>query len=651
MSVNYWISLFSCFLLAFFLWAFGPQEDDYAFPIKSHRALSGTFGELRPDHFHSGIDIKTGGRSGAPLYAIDDAYVYRIKVHPYGFGKAIYLRHEDGRFSVYGHMSRFIDKFEDYAYERQMTSKEYTQEIYLSRNELRVEKGELIGYSGNSGSSFGPHLHFEIRDPEEKIMNPLAWYKGNIADTKKPIVQNIAFEPIDVDSRVRGEFRKYVLTPEGSNGTYRLPSTILVKGRFGIEYRAYDLLNAAANHCGINEATLFLDGEKIYEFDLTKYAFDEKRYINLHIDYQYYQQKKQRFEKAYQDFGNKFPACTFAVDRGMIELSDDQVHEFRLVLKDLHGNTTSVNGKVKRDPKEELADKPSFYQSPRLVHEVKRNILRITANQAHKSYEDGLIYDNQYGESKRIMPAYTKGNKMIFLLPLSRYDYPKRVRDDIGKYELNLGYQEEILPNKNNLVRHEGIQLFFPYDAVFEPVHLEVNKKAGNSRMYSDIFEVGDREIPLFKSYLVSFKVGEEVDRSHLVVAHKVKGKWKFLGNTMGEDNNVFASTREFGSFCLMADSTAPEIAPVNFNNGSSIPRSQQNLVLRVNDSFSGIKHDEIYCTLDGEWMLFEYNFKRNTITHSFRRKRPAPGTYTLRVQVEDDARNMQSKEYKLRIL
>ncbi|MEM6800604.1 MAG: hypothetical protein AAF696_04320, partial [Bacteroidota bacterium] len=436
-----------------------------------------------------------------------------------------------------------------------------------------------------------------------------------------------------------------------SNGNYRLPSTILVKGRFGIEYRGYDLLNAAGNHCGINEATLFLDGEKIYEFDLTKYAFDEKRYINLHIDYQYYQQKKQRFEKAYQDFGDKFPAHIFSLDRGMIELTDDEVHNFRLLLRDLHGNTTTVTGKLKRDPKEEMADQPSFYQSPRLSYEVKRDILRITANQAHKSYEDGLIYDNQYGESKRIMPAYTKGNKMIFLLALNRYDYPKRVRDDIGKYELKLDYQEEVLPNKNNLVRHEGIQLFFPYDAVFEPVHLEVKKKAGNSRMYSDIFEVGDTEIPLFKSYLVSFKVGEEVDRSHLVVAHKVKGKWKFLGNTMGEDDNVFASTRNFGSFCLMADSTAPVIEPVNFNNGSSIPRSQQSLVLKVDDSFSGIKHDEIYCTLDGEWMLFEYNFKRNTITHSFRRKRPAPGSYTLKVQVEDDARNMQTKEYKLRIL
>ena len=651
MSGKYWISLFACCSLALVFWAFGPQEDDYVFPIKTHRALSGTFGELRPDHFHSGIDIKTGGRSGAPLYAIDDAYIYRIKVHPYGFGKAIYLRHADGRFSVYGHMSRFNDELEDYAYARQMTSKEYTQEIYLSRNELTVERGELIGYSGNSGSSFGPHLHFEIRDPEERIMNPLAWYKSDIPDSKKPIIQNIAFEPIDSDSRVRGEFRKLVLTPEGSNGNYRIPSVISVKGRVGIEYRGYDLLNGAGNHCGINRARMYLDGEMIYEFDLRKYAFDEKRYINLHIDYQYYQQKRQRFEKAYLDFGNDFPANIYELGRGMIELKDDQVHDFRLVLNDLHGNTSTVQGKMKQDQSDPLAQKPTYYQSPRVTQEVKRNVLRLTASRAHKSYEDGLIYENQYGESKRIMPAYVKGGKMVFLLPLNRYDYPKVIRDDIGKLDMRMNFQEEILPNKNNLVKHEGVQLLFPYDAVFEPMHLEVHKKPGNSRMFGDVYEVGDSEIPLFKSYLVSFKVGEEIDRTHLVVAHKVKGEWKFLGNNMGEDDNVYASTREFGSFSLMADSIAPTIEPVNFGNGGSISRSQRNLVLRVDDSFSGIAHEEIYCTLDGEWMLFEYNFKRNTITHDFRRKRPDPGTYTLKVQVQDAASNVKVKEYKIRIL
>lgn len=650
MSGKYWISLIACFSLACIFWAFGPQEDDYVFPIKTYRALSGTFGELRPDHFHSGIDIKTGGKSGAPLYAIDDAYVYRIKVHPYGFGKAIYLRHADGRFSVYGHMSRFTKEFEDYAYDRQMTSKEYTQEIYLARDELTVERGELIGYSGNSGSSLGPHLHFEIRDPEEKIMNPLAWYKRDIADTRKPILQNLAIEPIDPTSRVRGEFKKLVLTPSGSNGNYRIPNTLKVNGRVGIEYRAYDLLNAAGNHCGINEVKLYLDDELIYEFNLTKYDFDEKRYINLHLDYKYYREKRQRFEKAYLDFGNQFPAAIFDKNRGMIDIQDDELHRFKLVMNDLHGNTTSVTGSLRREQEEVFAQNPTFYLNPKLSHEIKRNTLRITASRAHKTYQDGLIYENQYGEAKRIMPSYMKNNRMVFLLPLNRYDYPQVVRDEINKYELNLHFKEEILPNKNNLVRHEGIQLFFPYEAVFEPVHLQIKKKPGSSSMFSDEFEVGDTDIPLFKSYLVSFKLGEEVDRTHLVVAHKVKGKWKFLGNTLGEDNNVYASTRNFGSFSLMADSVAPSIQPLNFSNGATISRGQRTLSLRVDDSFSGINHEEIYCTLDGNWMLFDYNFKRNTITHDFTRYRPEPGTYTLRVQVQDEARNRQVKEYRITI-
>lgn len=650
MSSKYLASFISCFSLALLFWAFGPVEDNYVFPIKTYRALSGTFGELRPDHFHSGVDIKTGGQSGAPLYAIDDAYVYRIKVHPYGFGKAIYLRHTDGRFSVYGHMSRFTKELEDYAYDRQITSKEYTQEIYLNRDEIKVQRGDLIGYSGNSGSSLGPHLHFEIRDPDEKIMNPLKWYKNEVRDTRKPILQNLAFEPIDADSRVRGEFKKLVLTPQGGEGNYRIPGIIQVNGRIGIEYRAYDLLNGAGNHCGINQAKLFLDDELIYEFDLQKYDFDEKRYINLHLDYKYYKEKRQRFEKAYLDFGNQFPAAIFDRNRGMIDLTDDEVHSFRLVMNDLHGNTTSVKGSLKREPEEVFSQNPTFYLNPKVTHEIKRNIIRLTATRPHKSYEDGLIYENQYGEAKRILPNYIKNRQMVFLLPLNRYDYPQVIRDDIGKYELNLAFKEEILPNKNNLVRHEGIQLFFPYETVFEPVHLQISKEQGNSKMFSDVFTVGQEDIPLFKSYLVSFKVDEEMDRTHLVVAHKKKGEWKFLGNTMGEDNNVYASTREFGTFSLMADSTAPIIEPLNFTNGASISRSQRTLSLRVDDSFAGINHEEIYCTLDGNWMLFEYNFKRNTIVHDFSRYRPDPGTYTLRVQVQDAARNVRVKEYQVRI-
>ena len=163
-------------------------------------------------------------------------------------------------------------------------------------------------------------------------MNPLSYYRDRVVDNIRPLVQEIGFEPIDPDSRVRGEFRKLILPPAGSEGNYQITTIVKVQGRVGIEYRAFDLLNGAPNQCGINYVKLFLDGEQVYSYDLDIFSFDESRYINQHIDYGYYKQYSRRFEKAYRDVGNEFSAFGAMRDRGLIDLQDDRVHDFRLEL-------------------------------------------------------------------------------------------------------------------------------------------------------------------------------------------------------------------------------------------------------------------------------------------------------------------------------
>ena len=644
---------FRFFLLVLFFGAislsFNSSNETYIFPLDNYRALSGTFGELRNNHFHSGIDIKTGGQSGAPLKAVQDGFVYRIKVSPFGFGNAIYLRHADGRFSVYAHMSRFNKEIAAYVYKRQKAAKQFAREIYLGKSEIPVKQGDLIGYSGNSGSSSGPHLHFELRDPQERIMNPLIWFEEEIRDTQKPVVQEIAFEPLDARSRVRGEFRKLRLTPALVGGDYRINSIISVYGDIGIEYRAFDLLNEARNHCGINYVKLWLDDQLIHELDLQKFAFDETRYVNVHMDYDHYKGARQRFQKAYVERGNDFSAYKGA-RKGIISLQDDEVHTFRLELIDAHQNQRNITGRLQRKvPLDPFPKRPTYYQSPRVEHKIQRNVLILTALRAHQSYRDGLFYVNQYGEEKLLPPAYMVNSRMVFLLPLDRYDYPQKIYDKIGKFELALNLMEEIRPHKNNLVELDELQLFFPYESVFDNTHLEVRKKPGSSDMYSDIFEVGDTRIPLFKSYLVSFKPRKQVALDQLVVAYlDNNNEWKFLGSKLGEDGNVYASTREFGSFCLMIDDEAPVIQPLNFYDGKTIPSNQYSLRLKVDDAFSGIEHTEIYGTLNGKWILFEYDYKRKTITHRFPEGRPEKGEYQLSIRVKDDARNQSQKTYKL---
>ena len=622
----------------------------YEYPMDNHYALSGTFGELRPNHFHSGIDIKAYGKIGIPVRAVQDGYVYRLKVSPFGFGNAIYLRHPDGNFSVYAHLDHFTQNMEEYVYERQYTNKQFAQDVFLSSHEIRVRQGEIIGYSGNSGSSLGPHLHFEIRDSKERILNPLQFYQDKIADSKPPIVQEIGIEPLRVDARVQGEFRKFRKVPEGSNGLYSMGSTIRVNGPIGIEYRAYDLLNGAGNHCGINYASLYLDGKKIYELDLKRFAFDETRYLNIHIDYGHYQQSRKRLQRAYLETGNQFSGYVPTAEMGVIELTDDALHSFRLELTDEHGNESIVTGNLRRDQRSPLFSKSASYSHlPKVTQRVYRNTLVLTATQPDASYEEGLQVESADGTNSLLSPSYWKRDKLVFLLPLDHTNYPLKILDQVGQYEQSFYFRDRVFADRNNLIQVDELELYFPYASLFQDAHIQVKKKPGTTQMYSDIFEVGDENTPVFQSYLVSFTPTREIPLASLVVAKRAGDEWEYAGNTMGENENVYTAIRQFGEFCLMADSLAPEIKAVNFRDNASIPTGQRNLKLKLSDDFSGLESSELYGTIDGTWVLFAYDNKAKTLIHDLRKGRPSPGTHELMIYAQDKARNRSAKRFRLR--
>ena len=620
---------------------------EYMFPLKNHRSIAGTFGEPRNNHFHSGLDIKTGGRTGDPVYAIDDAFVYRIKVSPVGFGKAVYLRHADGKFSVYAHLSAFNKAIGERAWQHQQKSQRFAQEIYPKANEIRVKKGEVIGYVGNSGNSTGPHLHFEIRDPQERILDPMLFFPGEIEDNIPPIVQQLGIEPLDHESRVMDRFGKYIVQPLSNGTSWQLPHTIQINGRIGIEYRAYDRLNASRNHCGINHVQLFLDDKLIYEMDLWRFSFDETRYVNQHIDFRHLRQARQRFQKAYVDKGDKFSAYV-ALKRGVIELKDDQVHPFKLVFRDLNGNTTQVNGKLRRKrPGSKPTITSSSSSSPQVSHENRRNTLVVKVRKAPASYYKGITYTNRFGQQYPLLPEYARGQELTYLLPLYKQNYPYAISDKQGLLDLTFDYKDEIVQGKEKRLQVGEARLYFTWKSVFDRLHLQVQRLPKQTGMLSDIYQIGDPTIPLFSAYSVGFYPPKGKDPQHLAVAYKDRKKgWVFSGNRRGEGGLIFSNTRDFGQYCLMEDTQGPEVRPLNFNVNRNL-RKLYRLTLRAKDHFSGIDHRKLYGTLDGEWILFEYDAKSDRIIHTFQ-ERPNPGVHELNLKVYDQVGNLTQKTYTL---
>lgn len=625
---------------------FYPPSRSYLYPIPGYEALSGTFGELRSNHFHSGMDIKTGGRRGVPLQAIDEGYVYRINVSPYGYGKALYLKHPDGHFSVYAHLSGFSDEIEAHLRQQQRAKEQYVVELYPEAGLLPVGRGELIAYSGNSGSSLGPHLHFELRDSTERILNPLLHYRNIIEDTRPPVVQEIAFEPLGVGARIEGAHDFYSKWVEGSNGTYRLPGIVEVHGPIGLLYRGHDLLNGAGNHCGINTSRLYLDDELIHTFDLQQFAFDETRYINVHLDYARTLRQRRSYQRAFIDPGNAFNANVQAINQGMIHL-EDGLHAFRLELEDAHGNLSTVEGQLKAVPQQAVNVPFDYGGPPQLSYDLHRSTLRLYLRNPKKHYEQGLQYENTFGLVQSLVPAYRNGNELVFLLPMEELNLPTRVFDEASGLDVKLPHWEVVRPDQVKVIEEGAMHAFFPHESVYRESFLEVAREPGTDETLSDLYVLGEEEIPVFRRYMMGILPKDPALAKHAVVAYRYDGKWNYMGSQRGEDGRIFASTNDFGTFALMADSLAPELRPLNFGDGQRIPSSQSTLRLYIDDDFSGVDAERFHATLGGEWIGFDYDYKRDVMMHELI-NRPKSGPHELTLQAWDEAGNKIERSYTL---
>lgn len=465
------------FFLPFFLLSsllFGQTKfptDYFIAPLDIPMQLSGNFGELRPNHFHAGFDLKTLQKEGLNVYAVADGYVSRIKISTFGNGKTIYIDHPNGYTSVYAHLQKTVGAIETVVKNTHYKEKAFEIEMYFKPNELAVKKGDLIALTGNSGASEGPHLHFEFRDTKsEKIINPLFFgYNQFIKDSKKPIVSNLYVYPLGSNTTVnQSKIPIPISLSLQKDGTY-LAQTVVSNGSIGFGIASYDYDDVSFNRNGVFDVKLFCNGNSIFGYQFDTYAFDEMRYINAFIDYTRYKKTQQRVQKLFMKPPFNLSIIKTDTANGVIEVLPNVNSICRIEVSDYFQNKTIITIPIVYGnestviPKEILpsnyfvkAAKDSFFEKDKcsvffpagtfyddfnLVFDVKNNIMTVHDDTvpAHSSFI--LTMDNNVfplDKKDKVFIGKVSGSKLGYnATRQTQNGFEVKVRT-LGKYKLGI---------------------------------------------------------------------------------------------------------------------------------------------------------------------------------------------------------------------
>tara|TARA_R110002012_G_scaffold322105_1_gene555810 strand:- start:14879 stop:16570 length:1692 start_codon:yes stop_codon:yes gene_type:complete len=507
-------------------------QDAFNSPLDIPLILSGSFGELRSNHFHSGIDIKTQQREGLKTYAIAEGTITRIKVSIWGYGKVIYIAHPNGYTSVYGHLQKFSPKIEAYINKIQYEKESFEVEVFPDFGALTVEKGELIAYTGNTGGSSGPHLHFEIRQSaSEKPTNPLL-YGYDVKDGTSPVLTSLYAYPLNENSIVNQSNDKVQLRfSRQSDGSF-LADKVVATGTIGFGINSFDRQDLATNQNGLFKVQQLVNGKVYTDYDLESFSFAETRFINTLIDYEYFAKNRQRIQRLYKTPPNQMSIYKEVYNEGKIDVTEGLSYSVEILMKDIKNNTTKV-------------------------------VIPV----------EGKLQD-----VKVLKDENKTANFLIAKKPNS--------------YDLGIA------------------QVYFPANTFYEDFYIDLQEG-------DDTVTIHNSTVPAHQNFTITFDTSKyPQEELHQLFIARLDSRSRPSYTSTYKRGTVFSTrTRDLGTYTLAKDTIAPKIRANNFKEKQWLSNYSY-LSLTITDDLSGI--DTYRATLNGQWILLEYEPKKNTLIYNF---------------------------------